>query len=126
VSQGRRQFFLPPIVLDRHSSAPLHEQLRGQIARAIESGAPVGSRLPSTRVLARLLGVSRNTVMTAYDELTAAALIRGRQGAGMLVAGPSRGFHPFDPRLVLRDAQYPAKTVNIVDQDGAALYLSFR
>jgi hypothetical protein len=64
--------------------------------------------------------------MTAYDELAAAGLIRGRQGAGMLVDVPSRGIHPFDPRLVLRDAQYPAKTVNIVDPDGAALYLSFR
>jgi hypothetical protein len=34
------------------------------------------------------------------------------------------GSHPFDPRLVLREAQYPAKTVSIADPDGALLYLS--
>jgi hypothetical protein len=43
----------------------------------------------------------------------------------MLVAAVCRGSHPFDPRLVLREAQYPAKTVSIADPDGALLYLSF-
>ena len=38
-----------------------------------------------SRVLARLLGVSRNTVLTAYDELVAGGLIEGRRGAAMLV-----------------------------------------
>jgi GntR family transcriptional regulator/MocR family aminotransferase len=126
VSRRRHEFFLPPIVLDRNSSAPLHEQLCRQLARAISSGVRAGSRLPSTRVLARLLGVSRNTVLTAYDELAAAGLVHGRQGAGMLVDTPARGAHPFDPRVVLREAQYPAKTLSIIDPDGAPLYLSFR
>jgi GntR family transcriptional regulator/MocR family aminotransferase len=125
VSQ-RFEVFLPPIVLDRNSSTPLHEQVCRQIARAIRRGVPSGARLPSTRVLARLLGVSRNTIMTAYDELAATGVIRGRQGAGMLVDASSRGVHPFDPRLVLRDAQYPVKTLSIADPDGSPLYLSFR
>jgi GntR family transcriptional regulator/MocR family aminotransferase len=84
VSRRRGEFFLPPIVLDRQASEPLH-QLCGQLTRAIGKGVPRGVRLPSTRLLARLLGVSRNTIMTAYDELAAAGLIRGRQGSGMLV-----------------------------------------
>jgi DNA-binding GntR family transcriptional regulator len=125
VSRRRDEFFLPPIALDRHASEPLHQQLCGQLAHAIRKGVPRGVRLPSTRVLARFLGVSRNTIMTAYDELAAAGLIHGRRGSGMLVAAVCRGSHPFDPRLVLREAQYPAKTVSIADPDGALLYLSF-
>lgn len=123
----RFEIFLPPIVLDRNSSTPLHQQVCHQIARAIrKKGVPSGARLPSTRVLGRLLGVSRNTIMTAYDELVATGVIRGRQGTGMLVNAYSRVSHPFDPRLVLRDAQYPVKTLSIADPDGTPVYLSFR
>jgi len=124
--------FLPSIVLDRGSSTPLHQQVGRQIARAIRDGVAAGSRLPSSRVMATMLGVSRNTVMTAYDDLVAAGLIRGRRGAGMLVA--VRGSRAeasgeggmLDPQRVLREAQYPARTLHIVDPDGAPLYLSFR
>ena len=119
----QRDFFLPLIALDCASSTPLHLQVFGQIARAIRQGAPSGCRLPSTRVLARLLGVSRNTVMSAYEDLVASGLIRGRRGAGMVVG--SSGVPSFDPRQVLKDAQYPARTLHIVDPDGTELYLSF-
>jgi len=122
----QRDLFLPPIALDRASSTPLHLQVIRQIASAIRDGAPSGSRLPSTRVLARLLGVSRNTVLSAYDELVASGLIRGRRGAGMMVAAGSQGLAQFDPRQVLREAQYPARTLPVFDPDGAELYLSFR
>jgi DNA-binding GntR family transcriptional regulator len=87
-------------------------------------------------VIARLLGVSRNTVMTAYDELVAAGLISGRRGAGMLVAtgacraeafgGGRAGLHMLDPQRVLRQAQYPARTLHVVDPDGTLVYLAFR
>ncbi|SEG70976.1 transcriptional regulator, GntR family [Thermomonospora echinospora] len=44
-----------------------------------------GERLPSTRELARRLGVSRNTVAVAYDRLTAEGFLVGRVGAGTFV-----------------------------------------
>jgi DNA-binding GntR family transcriptional regulator len=122
-----RDLFIPSIALDRRSSTPLHQQVGRQIARAIDNGVPAGFRLPSSRVMARLLGVSRNTVMTAYDDLVAAGLIHGRRGAGMLIAAkPFTGASMFDPQRILRQGQYPAKTMSIVDPDGALLYLSFR
>ena len=122
-----RDLFLPAIALDRRSSTPLHQQLGGEIARAIRRGVPPGSRLPSSRVLARLLGISRNTVMTAYDDLVAAGLIHGRRGAGMLItaSGPP-GVHTLNLRQVMRQAQYPSRTLHIADPDGTPLYLSFR
>jgi DNA-binding transcriptional regulator YhcF (GntR family) len=120
-----RDLFLPAIALDRRSSTPLHQQLSRQIARAIRSVA-AGSRLPSSRVMARMLGVSRNTVMTAYDELVAAGLISGRRGAGMLVAARGARMPMLDSQRMLRDAQYPARTLRIVDPDGLELYLAYR
>jgi DNA-binding transcriptional regulator YhcF (GntR family) len=120
-----RDLFLPSIALDRHSSTPLHQQVVRQIARAIRNGVPAGSRLPSSRVMARLLGVSRNTVMTAYDDLAATGLIQGRRGAGMLIAASGSGAM-LATQHVLREAQYPVRTLRIADPDGTLLYLSFR
>jgi DNA-binding transcriptional regulator YhcF (GntR family) len=121
-----RDLFVPPIALDRRSSMPLHRQVGTQIAGTIRRGVVAGARLPSTRALARLLGVSRNTVITAYDDLVAAGLIQGRRGAGMMVAIGSRGMPALDPAQVLKDAQYPVRTLHIVDPDGTPLYLAYR
>ena len=119
-----RHLFLPPVVLDRTAASPLHRQIRRQIESAIRGGVGVGLRLPSSRALARLLGVSRNTVLTAYDELAADGLIQGKRGASMLVATRGAGGAP-DLRRLLRDAQYPARTLSIGDQDGNVIDLSY-
>ena len=81
-------------------------------------------RLPSSRVLARLLGVSRNTVLTAYDELVADGFIQGRRGAAMEVrTSPTVGVP--DVHRLLRDAQYPARTVSISGPDETEIELSY-
>jgi DNA-binding GntR family transcriptional regulator len=122
----RRDFFLPAIVLDPVSPLPRDQQLCRQIASAIRAGAPRGARLPSTRALARILGVSRNTVLAAYDDLVADGWIAGRPGGGMVIArGEDRGLALLDPARVLREAQYPARTVCIGDQDDTPLYLTY-
>jgi DNA-binding GntR family transcriptional regulator len=122
----RSDFFLPSVVLDRTSLVPLCAPLRTQIAPAIRRDAPDGGRLPSTRTLARILGVSRNTVLAACDELAAEGLIRGQQGSGMLISTEQRtSFPPSDLRSVLREAQYPARTVYLTDTDGTSLYLVY-
>ena len=97
---------------------PLSMQIVRQLQEAIASGRlRPGALLPSSRSCARALGVSRNTVLTAYDELKARGLIRGRRGAGMRVAAAS-GVETFDLPRVLREAQYPTRTLALQDQDG--------
>ena len=119
-----RQLLLPPIVLDRTDLSPLHRQIKRQVEQAIRCGATDGSRLPSSRVLARLLGVSRNTVLTAYDELAADGLIAGKRGAAMIVTTTRRTTQVPDLRRLLRQAQYPARTVPIGDPDGNVVELN--
>ncbi len=50
---------------------------------------PVGSRLPPVRVLEAQLGLSKNTVQTAYDELVARGLLETREREGVFVAARS-------------------------------------
>ena len=102
----------------------LHRQLRDQLVLAIRAST-AGMRLPSTRLLARLLGISRNTVLAVYDDLAADGLIEGRRGAAMVIsAGARLPPSPFNTRLLLREAGYPVRTVAIVDADGNPLWLT--
>lgn len=66
---------------------PLNEQLARALAALIRQGdlAP-GTRLPSERDLSRQLGISRTTVVAAYERLRSDELIRSRQGSGSRVA----------------------------------------
>jgi GntR family transcriptional regulator/MocR family aminotransferase len=113
------------LAIDRTRAESLSLQIVHQLQEAIETGRVArGTRLPSTRSLARSLGVSRNTVLAAYDELNARGLVRSRRGAGIYVSA-SVGDRGFDPRRVMREAQYPTRSIAIRDQDGTPLTLTF-
>lgn len=76
------------IMLDsRRSGRPLYRQIYEAIRTAILSGefAP-GKRLAATRALARELGISRITVLNAYEQLFAEGYLDGKGGAGTFVA----------------------------------------
>lgn len=123
---GRREVFVPPLTLDEASAIPLRRQIALQIGQAIRGGAiPHAARLPSTRVMARLLRVSRNTVLAAYDDLAAEDLVRGERGSGMRVHHVAAAPEPswFGLRQVIREAGYPAKVLAVEDPDGNPLYL---
>ena len=96
----------PRLHLCRESAATLPRQIADQFRAAIMCGRlPVGARLPATRRLACTLGVSRNTVATAYDDLLADGLIEGRIGAGSYVVQGVRCIRFRDPEgnhLMLR------------------------
>ena len=74
------------IPLDRDSSEPLSRQIALYLEELVRRGhiAP-GARLPSSRSLARTLGVSRETVETAFDELAARSMIVIVPGQGASV-----------------------------------------
>jgi GntR family transcriptional regulator/MocR family aminotransferase len=70
-------------------NGPLHAQLTRAVKGAILDGRyGVGSRLPPSRALGRELGLSRNTVMTAYEQLRAEGFVTGRVGSGSYVTQP--------------------------------------
>lgn len=76
-----------PVSIDTHAGEPLHRQLYDELRGSILSGRlPPGSRLPASRELAALSGVSRNTVMLAFEQLRAEGYISGRLGSGTYVA----------------------------------------
>lgn len=60
------------VSLDRSGSTPLFLQIAGSLADDIRRGRlRPGQPLPGTRRLAGTLGINRNTVVAAYDELAA-------------------------------------------------------
>jgi GntR family transcriptional regulator/MocR family aminotransferase len=79
---------LPMLIsLDRDSNeVSLHQQLYLSLRKAIAEGRlAAGRRLPGSRVLADDLGISRATVLTAYDRLKAEGWVDGRTGGGTCV-----------------------------------------
>jgi GntR family transcriptional regulator/MocR family aminotransferase len=73
--------------LDRQATQPMNRQLYRLLRDGILSGAVAcGLRLPPSRSLAGDLGISRNTVTYAYDQLTAEGYLEARVGAGTYVA----------------------------------------
>lgn len=67
--------------------APLYQQLYTHLQAVILSGElRPGTKLPSTRALADELSVSRNTVLNAYEQLTAEGYLEGVEGSGTFVA----------------------------------------
>jgi GntR family transcriptional regulator / MocR family aminotransferase len=78
---------LAALSVERKSDVPLSRQIYHEIARAILARRlACGARLPSTRALSAELGVSRNTVTAAYEQLSAEGYIESTVGAGTRVA----------------------------------------
>jgi GntR family transcriptional regulator / MocR family aminotransferase len=83
-----REVLTYPIAVRRDATQPLREQIAEQIAAAVDGGAaPRGARVPSTRTMAELLGVSRGVVGEAYDLLHARGYLVTRPGSGTFISG---------------------------------------
>lgn len=116
----KRRALLPHLSLDRASRESLHSQLARALRAALDTGGlSPGTTLMSTRALAASLGVSRNTVVTAYDELAAEGRIAGRPGSATMVVN---GAPPPNWNGVIRVSQYPIDAARLVDPDRHGLY----
>src|SRR5215469_17395290 len=81
-----------PLTADRADQGSLTSQLVDQLRGALVDGhLATGERLPATRALADLLGVSRTVVTGAYAQLFAEGWIEGRHGSGTYVADGAQG-----------------------------------
>lgn len=81
---------IPPesFLLDREAPGTLQARIQQMVAGGILSGRfRAGERMPSTRALARHLGVSRITVTLAYTELVADDYLTARGRSGYFVSG---------------------------------------
>jgi GntR family transcriptional regulator / MocR family aminotransferase len=89
VSAGRRRtqiLWRQLLVLEPSSPHTLQAQLRAQLIAAIGAGSlPPEQPLPSSRALADQLGIGRNTVVTAYQQLA---------DDGYLIARRRQGYYP--------------------------------
>ena len=72
--------------LELDGNGPIYSQLARALKQAILRGQlKAGSRLPATRALALELGLSRNTVLTAYELLCTEQLAVATAGSGTFV-----------------------------------------
>ena len=112
MKRGRTPSTVPMLLTLEPQGAPRHQQIYAALRAAILNGTlRQGDRLPSTRILARDLGVSRTTVLGAYSRLLTEGYGTGNAGAGTRVAalplsGRRRDGTPTDatPRSARRDA----------------------
>lgn len=105
--------------LDRDSREPLFVQLCESVRERITNGSIAkNTPLPPSRGLAAELGISRSTVVTAYEQLVAEGYIEGRRGSGFYVrelgaeAYSARrdepaGGHRIDTKIVPRAHSHP-------------------
>ena len=75
------------LALDRGVGEPLRVQLERELRDAIRSGRlAAGERLPSSRVLAAELGISRGLVLECYSQLQAEGFLTASSGSATRVA----------------------------------------
>ncbi|MFO0690738.1 MAG: PLP-dependent aminotransferase family protein [Myxococcota bacterium] len=72
--------------IDERSDEPAYQQIAAQLQAEIEAGSRApGERLPAIRALAAELGLHRDTVALAYEQLGQSGYVEARAGAGTFV-----------------------------------------
>lgn len=105
--------FAPVVELSERRGAPMYRQLYDGFRKAIVDGRiRPGQRVPSTRALAVELGISRISVLSAYEQLLSEGYLETFVGAGTCVVQsiPDELLKPFpvEARRPIRGATKPA------------------
>ncbi|MBP7702153.1 MAG: PLP-dependent aminotransferase family protein [Phenylobacterium sp.] len=102
-----------------HAAMPLRARIQRSIRQLIVDGALGPSKpLPASRALAKSLGVSRDTVESAYAQLHAEGFIDRRVGSGSYVAEMTE----FTPRRrLMRGDKVPRDQAANLSRRGAAM-----
>ncbi len=80
-------FYFSLVTVDPESDIPLYRQIYNGVRAGIENGRlPPHTKLPSTRDLAQIWDVSRNTLRNAFDQLIAEGYLEAIVGRGTFVA----------------------------------------
>jgi GntR family transcriptional regulator/MocR family aminotransferase len=83
---------LPDLASTGRDRLPVYRQIAEHIRSEIDSGQlPPGSRLPPIRTLAGDIGVNRDTVALAYEDLASSGLVDSRVGSGTFVRAAGLG-----------------------------------
>jgi GntR family transcriptional regulator/MocR family aminotransferase len=120
-------YTLGSVTIDRGAPLPLQQQVYESLRHAILTRKlRAGMRLPSTRTLSADLGVSRNTVLAAFEQLTAEGYLDSKTGSGTYVAAElpdelltvRRRPHaapvaPVTPRISRRAADMASSRINV-------------
>jgi len=95
-----------PLQLDRSAAVPLQDQLFEQLRQLILTGRlKPNTRVIATRFLAEQVGVSRRTVLFAYERLISEGYLEARPAVGTFVSAvPPKQSKPEAPRNVVADA----------------------
>lgn len=102
------------LMLNVNAGRPLQAQLFEQVrAMIIDGQLTSGTPLPATRALSEQLGVSRNTVVLAYDRLLSEGYIESKRSIGTFVSDaiPDTGLKPPTP---------PSDDANSVEKNSTA------
>ncbi|MEO0637904.1 MAG: PLP-dependent aminotransferase family protein [Pseudomonadota bacterium] len=96
--------------VERDKATTLQSQIREMLVSAMLAGQlPAKAPVPSTRAMAGRLGVSRNTVMLAYQALATDGFLVSRERSGFYVAEDVRLAFPASPTARQASANSNAK-----------------
>lgn len=91
--------------LPEHAALSLQARLRLAVVQAIlDRRLPAGAPMPSSRELSRLLGLGRNTVTAAYQQLIDEQFLVARPRSGVFVSAHAPAGPAFEPPTPARGA----------------------
>ena len=108
----KKTAYFPNLVLE---TGPIGSQVYHAIRKAILDGRLLsGSRLPSSRTLAEMMSISRNSVITGFERLIDEGYLVTRHGAGTFVAPtiPDELIRTKSPPTTLLSNIEPSNTLN--------------